>query len=530
MTGRFSFVSCFATSLAVVGVLLATPTLAQEEGELGELSAGEKLQALVQQGQVQFDEGEYEAAATTFTTAVNALERGGAYQFLGGPLVLRARTYTELEDYQAAIDDLKKAIQYSQSNPAIMPEIQNTRAEVYMKLEAYQAALPDLQEAVKAQRGNLQYQYNYGKTLVKLGGADPGAKALTKYLEGTAEAEEVDQVKRAEALRLRGQAYGSMREFEDAVADINASLEIEPDNHEAYFVRSQIALADKNYSGAITDIETAIAKYTPTDEEDTFPFAQGYLTLASVYEERGKEAARAGDDAAAAQDYAAVKAESEKLLEAAGEEDPRSPQVRVATLFRKGVAERLLGEFGAAVKSFSLALEIDPNLGEAYFRRGICFHFMGEEKLAIRDFEQAASINFDSPRSNLWKGMAYAKIGEYDEAIRAYGESIAVSDRYTPAYVNRGLAHLADGDYTKAIDDFNEAIRLQPTEGLHYFRRGMAQALSGRREKAIRSYMNAIEFAPRLNPAYENLVRELDANGQSALANEYRRRAAQLGL
>lgn len=534
MTGRFSLACRFATRLTVqsllAGLLVASHTFAQEGDALGELSAGEQLQAIVETGQKQFQDGDYEASATTLSAAINTLERGGAYQFMGGPLVMRAKALTKLEDYEAAIEDLKKALQYTQGNPVAEAEIQNTRAEIYIQLGAFQAALPDLQAAVKANRSNLNYQFNFGKTLVNLGGAEPGVKALTKYLEGTAEAEEVDQEKRADALRLRGQGYGALRKFEEAVADINASLEIEPENHEAFFTRSQIALAEKDYGKAIADIEEAIAKYTPAEEGDTFPFAQGYLTIASVYEERGKEAARADNDAAATQDYAACKAECEKLLEAAGEEDPRAAQVRVRTLFRKGVAERLLGEFGTAVKSFSLALELDPNLGEAYFRRGICFHFMGEEKLAIRDFEQAASINFDSPRSNLWKGMAYAKIGEYDEAIRAYGESIAVSDRYTPAYVNRGLAHLADADYTKAIDDFNEAIRLQPTEALHYYRRGKAQSLAGSREKAIRSYMNAIEFDSRLRPAYNDLASELTANGQSALAGEYRRRAAQMGL
>ena len=101
-----------------------------------------------------------------------------------------------------------------------------------------------------------------------------------------------------------------------------------------------------------------------------------------------------------------------------------------------------------------------------------------------------------------------------------------MSDRYTPAYVNRGLAHLADSaSYKKAIDDFNEAIRLQPTEALHYYRRGKAQSLQGLREKAIQSYMNAIEFDTQMGAAYDDLAIELDANGQSALASEYRRRA-----
>lgn len=525
MTGRFSIARSFI-AFGLAGTLSVTGAWAQDDATVGDLTPQEQLQALIEQGQNQFNEGDFEAAATSFSTAVNALERAGAYA--PGPLLLRAKAYAQLEEYEAALEDLKKALQYAQNQPAVMPEIQNTRAEVYMEFDAFQAALPDLQAAVQANRSNPQYQFNLGKALVKLGGAEPGEKALTKYLDAEVEGEE-DQ--RAEALRLRGQAFGGMRKFAEANADIEASLAIEPDNYEAYYTRAQIALIKEDYEGAGVDLREAIAKYEPKDEDDDFPFVQGHLTLASAMEEAGKAKSREDDDAGAAAAYAACEAECEKLLALIEEDDdPRTPQTKAAALFRKGVAQRMQGELGDAVKAFSRVLEIDPNFGEAYFRRGICFHFMGEEKLAIRDFEQAASINFDSPRSNLWKGMSWAKLGEYDEAIRAYGESIAVSDRYTPAYVNRGLAHLADRDYDKAIDDFNEAIRLQPTEAMHYYRRGKAQALEGLRDKAIQSFMNAIEFNNRMGPAYNDLAIELDANGQSALAVEYRRRASQLGL
>lgn len=523
MTARFSKFRSFIAALTL-GCLMAVPVAAQDEvGDVGELTPQEQLQALLEQGQNQLNEGEFEAAATTFGTVVSAFERAGAYA--PAPLLFRAKAYAGLEDYEAAIEDLKKAIQYAQSQPQILPEIQNTRAEIYMEVGGFQAALPDLQAATQANRSNPRYQFNLGKTMVKLGGAEPGEKALTKYLDAEIEGEEE---RRAEALRLRATAYGGLRKFDEARADIDASLDLEPDNHEPYFTRAQIALQEEDYTAAAADLQLAIEKYTPEDEDDEMPFVQGSLLRASIFEEMGKEAARDGDSAAASTAYANCKKECDDLLEAVGEDDPRSAQIRVAVLFRKGVAERLLGELGAAVKSFSKTLEIDPNQGEAYFRRGICFHFMGEEKLAIRDFEQAGSINFDSPRANLWKGMSWAKLGEYGEAIRAYGESISVSDRYTPAYVNRGLAHLAVGDHGKAIDDLNEAIRLQPTEALHYYRRGTAQSRAGDREKAIQSFMNAIEFDTRLRPAYAALATELEATGQSGLASEYRRRASQL--
>lgn len=534
-----TFARSFAAALLACG-LSAVPAFSQEEDAAAasdasatgaEMTAQEQLEALVAQGQKQFEEGDYEAAVGSFTTVVGAFERAGA--FAPAPLLLRAKAYAQLEDYEAALEDLKKASQYSQSQPQILPEIQSTRGEVYMKVEAYDAALPDLQAAVAANRSNPQYQFDLGKTMIKLGGVEQGEKALTKYLtllDSMEEMPEGEEMQKAEALRLRAQAYGAMRRFDDAEADLAASLEIDADSYDPYYTRAQIALADEKYAEATTNLEEAIAKYVPAKKEDKLPFVQGYLTLASAYEEQGKALGRTGDAKGAAEQYAQCAATCEKLLELLPEKDQRIDNIRVATMYRLGVAQRLHGDLAAAVKTFSKLLQLDPNQGEAYFRRGICFHFMGEERLAIRDFEQAASINFDSPRSNLWKGMSWAKLGDMNEAIRAYGESIAVSDRYVPAFVNRGLAHMAQGEYGKAVDDLNEAIRLQPTESLHYFRRGKAQSASGDREKAIQSYMNAIDFNEKLAPAYSELSRELDAQGETVLANQYRTKAAELGL
>ncbi len=519
MLGRYSFTSLFLLLALVVLGNLPVAAYGQEEG-VTDLSAGEQLQALIETGQEQFGEGDYEAAVATFSQVIQ-----GSGGYSAGPLLLIAKAYAQLEEYEASLEDLKNALTYGQGQPAIMPEIQNTRGEVYMRLHAYQQALPDFQAATKANRSNQQYQFNLGKTLVKLGGAQLGEKALTNYLESDSAAEEEEQ--RGEALALRGQAYVGLNKPEKALADFAASLEIDPTNHEVFMGRSSLALQKKDYPEAVKQLRLSIENYTPEDEEDELPFIQGYLTLGFALEEVGKAA---DDEATAVEAYTAQKAECEKLLALLPEDNQQVIPSKAAALFRRGVAERLLGDLGDAVRSFSQATQLNPALGEAYFRRGICFFYLGEERLAIRDFEQAASINFDSPRANLWKGAAWAKLGDYNEAVRSYGESIAVSDRYIPAYVNRGLAQMQLGAYQKAVDNMNEAIRLQPTEGTHYYRRGRAFSFLGDRDKAIQSYMAAISFDAQLAPAYHALIAALQANGQSELANEYRQRAAELQL
>ena len=511
--------------VAILALTLMVASTASAQDNLGEPTPQEQIQALVESGLQQYNDGDFEAAVATFTQIISlpGFVNSPSYPQLA---LARAKAYAGLEEYEAALEDVTQAATYGQSNTALLPEIQNTRAEIYMDLGAYQQALPDLQAATKANRQNPLYQFNLGKTLVKLGGAPQAEKPLTAFLDSDLALELEDE--RAEALALRGQAFAGLRKDEEANADFDAALEIDPNNHEVYFGRATIAIRDEDFAAAVTPLREAIENYTPENEEDELPFVQGYLTLAFVLEEIGKESE---DEEASRKAYASGVATCDELIDLLPEENQAAENARSAALFRKGIAQRLLGNLVDAVKTLTQALRINPGLGEAYFRRGICYFYLGEEDLAIRDFEQSQAINFDVPRASLWKGV---RVGPprrlHPSDPGAHGESIAVSDRYTPAYVNRALVQMQLGEYGKAVEDLNEAIRLEPTEPKHYYRRGRAYELLGEADKSVKSYLSAIQFDERFVPAYNALITVLTESGQPELADFYRRRLAELGL
>jgi tetratricopeptide (TPR) repeat protein len=233
-----------------------------------------------------------------------------------------------------------------------------------------------------------------------------------------------------------------------------------------------VYMRSEDYKEAVNQLGKAIEHYKPKPGQEDVPYVQGYLTHSSALIELGKK--EKDDPEARKADYQKAADDCDKLLKQLNEKNPAHAQVRAAALYSRGVAERMLEKYGDAVKSFSEALEANPELGDAYFRRGICFHMLGEEKMAIADFQQAAHISYDDPRCNLWEGFTYAKLGDYNEAIRAYGDAIAASDRYTPAYANRARAYMMLGEYDKAINDFDTAIRLTPTDAVNYYQRGIA--------------------------------------------------------
>ena len=144
---------------------------------------------------------------------------------------------------------------------------------------------------------------------------------------------------------------------------------------------------------------------------------------------------------------------------------------------------------------FTEAINLNPDLAEAYFRRGICFYYMSEDELAV--------ARLQARRQHRIPGSAAASSGKVSpmpssatttKRSAAYGAALAESDRYVPAYVNRGLAYMMLGENDKALADFNAAIRLEPAEWTHYFKRGIAYERLGKQQQAADSFVNAVRF------------------------------------
>jgi tetratricopeptide (TPR) repeat protein len=456
------------------------------EGETPRTAADitlEEAQAAAEEGEQAIAAKDYDKAFAAYT---KLLQYGSVDPFNRSLAVLmgytgRGQALAGMEEYEAAIEEFKLA---TDQMPTFTPALV-ARGQMFLEAGAADQALPDFEAAVKADRTNLPAQFGLGKSYVMLGYAPQAIKPLTRVLEADPQ--------NAEAYRLRGTAYAGVYKIVEALADLQEAISLNPEDYEAYFALGAVYLREEKFDEAAAEFARAIQHYKPKKGQEDIPYMQGHLTLASAYIEQGK---KTKDEAAKKAAYQAAIDQSETLLKMLDEKNPAYAPYRAAALHGRGIGERMKGELGKAIKSFTEALKLSPDLAETYFRRGICFHLIGEDKMAISDFVQSANLNVDEPdpRANLWEGFTHAKLGDYLEAVRAYGNAIAASDRYTPAYVNRGLAYMQLKEYDKAIADFNEAIRLEPTQADHYYKRGIAYERLGDNEKAAASFASAIQF------------------------------------
>ena len=161
-------------------------------------------------------------------------------------------------------------------------------------------------------------------------------------------------------------------------------------------------------------------------------------------------------------------------------------------------------QYEEAIKHYTEAIKLKPDLDEAYNNRRNAYYEKEELDKAISDYNTAIKLNPDDASAYNNRGNAYDEKGEFDNAIRDYTEAIKRKPDYAEAYINRGSAYAQKGDLDNAIKDYNIAIELQPDDTTAYINRGNVYIDKSKFELAIRDYTEAIKRKPDYAEAYNN--------------------------
>ncbi|MEM7313460.1 MAG: tetratricopeptide repeat protein, partial [Planctomycetota bacterium] len=193
---------------------------------------------------------------------------------------------------------------------------------------------------------------------------------------------------------------------------------------------------------------------------------QAYLFRAIAKISKANEEGAAGQSGL----YQSAIADAEKVLE--------FDEASVTAIYQKGVAQRMMGNLEGAADTFTDALKMAPQFGDALLRRGIVYYYLNELESARGDFHNViANSEIPDGRADFWIGVSYAKEGNFDEAIRMYTRTIRLNPAYKPAYNNRGLALMKLGRYDRAARDFEELIRRDRNDSVARQRRDMARQM-----------------------------------------------------
>jgi tetratricopeptide (TPR) repeat protein len=174
--------------------------------------------------------------------------------------------------------------------------------------------------------------------------------------------------------------------------------------------------------------------------------------------------------------------------------------------------------YDQAIADFTTAIELDPNLAQAYRERGVAYSDKGDNNHALADLNQAIRLapNYAMAYNN--RGNIHRRMGNYDLALADYDQAIRIDPNFARAYMNRGGTYRNKGDYNRAISDHTQAINIAPNDAVTYNERAGDYSDIGDYDRAIVDYTQAIRLDPNYAVTYGNRGAAYYANGDFAHA------------
>ena len=181
-------------------------------------------------------------------------------------------------------------------------------------------------------------------------------------------------------------------------------------------------------------------------------------------------------------------------------------------LFQSALSAQKAGDFRKAVAPYTQAIDLNPNIADAYINRGAVREYLGELDPALQDYDAALAIE---PRSEAYnnRGNVYSRKGDNRRAIQDYSKALELDARIVSAYLYRGHAFRSLALYDSALRDYSEALKLDPENADAHAFTGVIYSLRGEYDNAVEHFGRALRLAP--DDAYIPVSRILVNRGGS---------------
>jgi protein O-mannosyl-transferase len=194
---------------------------------------------------------------------------------------------------------------------------------------------------------------------------------------------------------------------------------------------------------------------------------------------RGDAKASLGDSQGALQDY-------NKAIEI-------NPQLAQA-FNNRGLLKFQLGDKPGAIQDYNKAIEIKPGLALSVYNRDLAKASLGYRQGTLLDYNKAIELNPEDEQALLNRGHIKASLGDMQGAIQDFNRAIENNPQSAEAYNNRGNAKASLNDMKGAIEDYNKVINLSPTYAYAFINRGHAKYILGYKKDACSDWRKAVEL------------------------------------
>ncbi len=222
-----------------------------------------------------------------------------------------------------------------------------------------------------------------------------------------------------------------------------------------------------------------------------------------------------------------------RVRSALGDTTPESIQIAAAETFTAGSLEaarqyelaqelQWAGKWDAAIKSYSKAVELDPEMGRAYAGIAALYANMGRLNDAEKYYKLAFSkIDRMSEREKYrTRGGYYLVYRNPDKAIEELSELVKRFPTDTSGSANLGVAYLNKRDMVKALEAERRAVELSPKNVLQRNNLGLFAMYASDFEMGIKEQRTVLEMNSSFEKGYLGLALSQLAGGHTADAVE----------
>lgn len=286
-------------------------------------------------------------------------------------LVNRGLIYTELEQYGFALEDFKEASMISETSVKLC----QATAMCHHRIKEFQGAVEFFTRAIKINpryldayigRGNSYMEYEQNKAMIQaqkdflralhLDPSNLKARISLGY--------NLQINSTAEFLTNRGVIHEFMGQQQNAMADYQAAISLDPNYSLAYFNAGNIYLHHRQFSQASDYFSTAL-KLNPENE---------------------------------------------------------------CALMNRAVTNSVLKKYEEAEKDFSHAMELCPHWAALYFNRASFYVYLKKYELAEEDLDRALSLKPDDAIMYNLRAQVRGKIGLIEEAMCDYNQALDLEE------------------------------------------------------------------------------------------------------
>lgn len=119
----------------------------------------------------------------------------------------------------------------------------------------------------------------------------------------------------------------------------------------------------------------------------------------------------------------------------------------------------------ASIKDYTKALEINPELWEAYKYRGGLYGMGKDYQSSVEDLSKYLEKYPDDVEQQYNRGLSLLNLGHQAESIKAFDHTLRLNPNFLRAYRARSNAYAALGDSTRANADLREFEQRQSQQG-----------------------------------------------------------------